>query len=176
MGTKRTLSLVNSWETIRYELLNTRICDMGLQIVVRSGNPCQADMGPARGVRLGNPPIPFQGFQKLLSRLLVLRAPQADVPQALYAVGLTQHVPHLLVQWQRLLVAAPRLVVLRAPHGEVSQAPDAVGLAQHVAHAAIQGHRLLVAAPRLVMLREFQGDIPQTLNAASLAQQVPHLA
>src|SRR4051794_29592519 len=32
MGTKRTLSLVNGWETIRYELLNTRICDMGLQI------------------------------------------------------------------------------------------------------------------------------------------------
>lgn len=32
MGTKRTLSLVNAWETIRYELLNTRICDMGLQL------------------------------------------------------------------------------------------------------------------------------------------------
>ena len=32
MGTKRTLSLVNGWETIRYELFNTRICDMGLQI------------------------------------------------------------------------------------------------------------------------------------------------
>jgi hypothetical protein len=32
MGTKRTLSLVNGWETIRYELLNTRICDLGLQI------------------------------------------------------------------------------------------------------------------------------------------------
>jgi hypothetical protein len=38
MGTKRTLSLVNSWETIRYELLNTRICDMGLQI---EGSPVE---------------------------------------------------------------------------------------------------------------------------------------
>jgi hypothetical protein len=27
-----TLSVVNSWETVRYELLNTRICDLGLQI------------------------------------------------------------------------------------------------------------------------------------------------
>ena len=155
MGTKRTLSLVNSWETIRYELLNTRICDMGLQIVVRSGNPCQADMGPARGVRLGNPPIPFQGFQKLLSRLLVLRAPQADVPQALYAVGLTQHVPHLLVQWQRLLVAAPRLVVLRAPHGEVSQAPDAVGLADHVPGLPVQRQRLLIPGAGGIMVGAF---------------------
>jgi hypothetical protein len=32
MGAKRNLSLMNGWETIRYELLNTRICDMGLQI------------------------------------------------------------------------------------------------------------------------------------------------
>src|SRR5262249_21872361 len=39
MGTKRTLSLVNGWETIRYELLNTRICDMGLQIEGSSVEP-----------------------------------------------------------------------------------------------------------------------------------------
>jgi len=32
MSTARSLTLVNSWETIRYELLNTRICDLGLQI------------------------------------------------------------------------------------------------------------------------------------------------
>lgn len=38
MGTTRTLSLVNGWETIRYELLNTRICDMGLQI---EGSPIE---------------------------------------------------------------------------------------------------------------------------------------
>ena len=28
----RSLTLVNGWETVRYELLNTRICDLGLQI------------------------------------------------------------------------------------------------------------------------------------------------
>lgn len=28
----RSISLVNSWETVRYELLQTRICDLGLQI------------------------------------------------------------------------------------------------------------------------------------------------
>jgi hypothetical protein len=38
MGTQRTLSLVNGWETIRYELLNTRICDMGLRI---EGSPVE---------------------------------------------------------------------------------------------------------------------------------------
>jgi hypothetical protein len=38
MGTKGTLSLVNGWETIRYELLSTRICDMGLQI---EGSPIE---------------------------------------------------------------------------------------------------------------------------------------
>jgi hypothetical protein len=38
MGTKRTLSLVNGWETIRFELLNTRICDMGLRI---EGSPVE---------------------------------------------------------------------------------------------------------------------------------------
>jgi hypothetical protein len=38
MGSKRTLSLVNSWETIRFELLNTRICDMGLQL---EGSPAE---------------------------------------------------------------------------------------------------------------------------------------
>jgi hypothetical protein len=38
MGAKHTLSLVNGWDTIRYELLNTRICDMGLQI---EGSPVE---------------------------------------------------------------------------------------------------------------------------------------
>jgi hypothetical protein len=28
----RTLSVINSWETVRFELLNSRICDLGLQI------------------------------------------------------------------------------------------------------------------------------------------------
>src|SRR6516165_5965213 len=32
MCAARALTLVNSWETVRYELLNTRICDLGLQI------------------------------------------------------------------------------------------------------------------------------------------------
>jgi hypothetical protein len=32
MATARALRLVNSWETVRYELLNTRVCDLGLQI------------------------------------------------------------------------------------------------------------------------------------------------
>ena len=38
MGAKRTLSLLNNWETIRYELLNTRICDLELQI---DGSPIE---------------------------------------------------------------------------------------------------------------------------------------
>jgi hypothetical protein len=38
MSTARALSLVNSWETIRYELLNTRICDLALQI---EGSPLE---------------------------------------------------------------------------------------------------------------------------------------
>ncbi|GBD35975.1 hypothetical protein HRbin36_01091 [bacterium HR36] len=32
MSTARALSLLNGWETIRYELLNTRICDLNLRI------------------------------------------------------------------------------------------------------------------------------------------------
>lgn len=32
MSAARTASLLNSWDTIRYELLNTRICDLGLTI------------------------------------------------------------------------------------------------------------------------------------------------
>ena len=32
MCAARALTLVNSWETVRYELLNSRICDLGLQI------------------------------------------------------------------------------------------------------------------------------------------------
>lgn len=32
MSAARTLSLLNGWETIRYELLNTRICDLNLRI------------------------------------------------------------------------------------------------------------------------------------------------
>jgi hypothetical protein len=32
MSTARALSLVNSWETIRYELLNSRVCDLKLRI------------------------------------------------------------------------------------------------------------------------------------------------
>jgi hypothetical protein len=32
MSPARALKLVNSWETIRFELLNSRICDLGLQI------------------------------------------------------------------------------------------------------------------------------------------------
>lgn len=32
MPTLSAVSLVNSWETVRYELLQTRICDLGLQI------------------------------------------------------------------------------------------------------------------------------------------------
>ncbi|HZU36536.1 MAG TPA: putative zinc-binding metallopeptidase [Gemmataceae bacterium] len=32
MSAARTLMLVNGWETVRYELLNTRVCDLGLEI------------------------------------------------------------------------------------------------------------------------------------------------
>lgn len=32
MSAARTSSLINSWNTIRYELLNTRVCDLGLTI------------------------------------------------------------------------------------------------------------------------------------------------
>ena len=32
MCAARALTLVNGWETVRFELLNTRICDLGLQI------------------------------------------------------------------------------------------------------------------------------------------------
>jgi len=32
MAAARTISLINGWETVRYELLNTRLCDLGLQI------------------------------------------------------------------------------------------------------------------------------------------------
>jgi len=38
MSAPHTLRLVNSWETVRYELLNTRLCDMGLQI---EGSPAE---------------------------------------------------------------------------------------------------------------------------------------
>lgn len=38
MSTTRALSLLNGWETIRYELLNTRICDLNLRI---EGSPLQ---------------------------------------------------------------------------------------------------------------------------------------
>jgi len=39
MSAARAFSLMNGWETIRYELLNTRICDMGLKI---KGSPVEA--------------------------------------------------------------------------------------------------------------------------------------
>src|SRR5439155_4606902 len=29
---ERTLQLINGWETVRYELLNSRICDFGLRV------------------------------------------------------------------------------------------------------------------------------------------------
>src|SRR5262249_1543420 len=38
MSAARALSLVNSWETIRYELLNTHVCDLGLTI---EGSPME---------------------------------------------------------------------------------------------------------------------------------------
>jgi hypothetical protein len=38
MSTTRALELVNSWETVRYELLNTKICNLGLRI---EGSPIE---------------------------------------------------------------------------------------------------------------------------------------
>jgi hypothetical protein len=38
MSAARALNLLNSWETVRYELLNTRICDLGLSIL---GSPME---------------------------------------------------------------------------------------------------------------------------------------
>jgi hypothetical protein len=38
MSPPRTLQLINSWETTRYELLNSRICDLGLQV---AGSPVE---------------------------------------------------------------------------------------------------------------------------------------
>src|SRR5260370_12055146 len=38
MCAARALTLVNSWETVRFELLNTRICDLGLLI---EGSPIE---------------------------------------------------------------------------------------------------------------------------------------
>src|SRR5919197_5115910 len=32
MSPARALRLINGWETVRYELLNSRICDLGLQL------------------------------------------------------------------------------------------------------------------------------------------------
>jgi len=39
MSPARSLTVVNSWETVRYELLNSRICDLGLRI---EGSPLEA--------------------------------------------------------------------------------------------------------------------------------------
>jgi len=39
MSASQTLAVINSWETIRYELLNTRICDLGLKIKGSSLEP-----------------------------------------------------------------------------------------------------------------------------------------
>jgi hypothetical protein len=38
MCAARAVTLVNSWETVRYELLNTQICDLGLQV---EGSPLE---------------------------------------------------------------------------------------------------------------------------------------
>jgi hypothetical protein len=40
MSATRTLKLVNGWDTVRYELLNTRICDLGLRIGGSPLEPC----------------------------------------------------------------------------------------------------------------------------------------
>ncbi|HLJ93290.1 MAG TPA: hypothetical protein VKU02_08880 [Gemmataceae bacterium] len=40
MSAARTLTLVNGWETVRYELLNSRICDLGLRIEGSPLEPC----------------------------------------------------------------------------------------------------------------------------------------
>jgi hypothetical protein len=40
MSAARTLKLVNGWDTVRYELLNTRICDLGLRIEGSPLEPC----------------------------------------------------------------------------------------------------------------------------------------
>src|SRR5438874_2268149 len=40
MSAAHTLTLINGWETVRYELLNTRICDLGLQIEGSPLEPC----------------------------------------------------------------------------------------------------------------------------------------
>lgn len=38
MSTALSPKIVNSWETVRYELLNTRICDLGLSV---EGSPVE---------------------------------------------------------------------------------------------------------------------------------------
>jgi hypothetical protein len=40
MNRARSLTLINGWETVRYELLNTRICELGLQIEGSPLEPC----------------------------------------------------------------------------------------------------------------------------------------
>ena len=40
MNRARSLTLINGWETVRYELLNTRICDLGLQVEGSPLEPC----------------------------------------------------------------------------------------------------------------------------------------
>ena len=59
------------------------------------------------------------------ARLLVVRAAQGDVAQALDAVGFAEHVSDLPVERQRGLVAGARLLVIRAGQGDVAQAIDA---------------------------------------------------
>src|SRR5437016_2903421 len=38
MSPARTLQLINGWETVRYELLSSRICDFGLRV---DGSPVE---------------------------------------------------------------------------------------------------------------------------------------
>ena len=40
MSAARLRSLINAWETVRYELLNTRVCDLGLRLQDSPIEPC----------------------------------------------------------------------------------------------------------------------------------------
>ena len=40
MSAARLRSLINAWETVRYELLNTRVCDLGLRLQGSPIEPC----------------------------------------------------------------------------------------------------------------------------------------
>jgi hypothetical protein len=149
MCAARALTVVNSWETIRYELLNTRICDLNLEI---EGSPVE--------------PFVNRLYRELAAKGMVF---QPEV-YATDAWGCPDEVPVIGIPFYLMDKRLARIEEEQT--GEIETSPMLMMLLRHEAgHAINYAYRLFKQADWVEMFGSFSQPYQDTFRPNPFSRQ-----